>query len=80
MKLYPVEYGALGQLWAGTMPEALKHNGEVRVYFSVLAGLIGDGFSPAISLLFPGRRLRVLEKMPSTRRSVRSCGLGLRVR
>ncbi|KZT71966.1 NAD(P)-binding protein [Daedalea quercina L-15889] len=28
LKLYPVEYGALGQLWAGTMPEALKHNGE----------------------------------------------------
>lgn len=29
-KLYPVEYGALTQLWAGTMPEALEHNGEVR--------------------------------------------------
>ncbi|TFY57871.1 hypothetical protein EVJ58_g6757 [Rhodofomes roseus] len=28
LKLYPVEYGVLGQLWAGTMPEALKHNGE----------------------------------------------------
>lgn len=29
VKLYPVEYGALTQLWAGTMPEALEHNGEV---------------------------------------------------
>ena len=29
--LWPVEYGALTQLYAGTMPEALNHNGEVRV-------------------------------------------------
>ncbi|KZT69190.1 NAD(P)-binding protein [Daedalea quercina L-15889] len=31
IKLYPVEYGALTQLWAGTMPEALEHNGEYVV-------------------------------------------------
>ncbi|KAH9913918.1 NAD(P)-binding protein [Fomitopsis serialis] len=31
IKLYPVEYGALGQLWAGTMPEALQYNGEFVV-------------------------------------------------
>ena len=31
--LYTVEYGALTQLWAGTMPEALEHNGEVRNEF-----------------------------------------------
>ena len=30
---YTVEYGALTQLWAGTMPEALEHNGEVRNEF-----------------------------------------------
>ncbi len=27
--LWPVEYGALTQLYAGTMPEALDYNGEV---------------------------------------------------
>ena len=29
LSLYPAPYGALTQLYAGTMPEALKHNGEV---------------------------------------------------
>ena len=29
--LYPAPYGALTQLFAGTMPEALNYNGEVRV-------------------------------------------------
>ncbi|RPD56661.1 NAD(P)-binding protein [Lentinus tigrinus ALCF2SS1-7] len=29
--LWPVEYGALTQLYAGTMPEALNHNGEYMV-------------------------------------------------
>ena len=28
--LYPAPYGALTQLFAGTMPEALNYNGEVR--------------------------------------------------
>ena len=28
--LYPAPMGALTQLYAGTMPEALNHNGEVR--------------------------------------------------
>ena len=28
--LYPTPMGALTQLYAGTMPEALNHNGEVR--------------------------------------------------
>nr|VWO99675.1 Alpha-crystallin (Acr) (14 kDa antigen) (16 kDa antigen) (HSP 16.3) (Nox16) [Ganoderma boninense] len=28
LSLYPAPYGALTQLYAGTMPEALKHNGE----------------------------------------------------
>lgn len=27
--LRPAPMGALTQLWAGTMPEALEHNGEV---------------------------------------------------
>ncbi|PCH44323.1 NAD(P)-binding protein [Wolfiporia cocos MD-104 SS10] len=27
----PVSYGALTQLWAGTMPETLKHNGEYLI-------------------------------------------------
>ena len=27
---YPTPYGALTQLFAGTMPEALNYNGEVR--------------------------------------------------
>ena len=30
LSLYPAPYGALTQLYAGTMPEALQHNGEVR--------------------------------------------------
>ena len=29
--LYPAPQGALTQLYAGTMPEALNHNGEVRL-------------------------------------------------
>lgn len=29
--LNPVPMGALTQLWAGTMPEALNHNGKVRI-------------------------------------------------
>ena len=28
--LYPAPYGALTPLFAGTMPEALNYNGEVR--------------------------------------------------
>ena len=28
--VYPAPYGALTQLYAGTMPEALNYNGEVR--------------------------------------------------
>ena len=31
LMLYPAEYGALTQLWAGTMPEVLDHNGDVGV-------------------------------------------------
>ena len=27
--LHPVEHGALTQLYAGTMPEALNYNGEI---------------------------------------------------
>ena len=30
MLLHPAPMGALTQLWAGTMPEAAKYNGEVR--------------------------------------------------
>ena len=37
--LYPAPYGALTQLWAGTMPEAAKYNGEVRAQ-SVLLGAV----------------------------------------
>ncbi|EPT02095.1 NAD-binding protein [Fomitopsis schrenkii] len=34
---HPIEYGALTQLWAGTMPEALKHNGEYVVPWARIA-------------------------------------------
>ena len=27
--LYPASYGALTQLWAGTSPETIEHNGKV---------------------------------------------------
>ncbi|TFY51193.1 hypothetical protein EVJ58_g10694 [Rhodofomes roseus] len=37
IKRYPVEYGALTQLWAGTMPEALTHNGEYVVPWARIA-------------------------------------------
>ncbi|KAH9932909.1 uncharacterized protein B0H18DRAFT_671326 [Fomitopsis serialis] len=37
LKRYPVEYGALTQLWAGTMPEALDHNGEYVVPWARIA-------------------------------------------
>ncbi|CAL1713794.1 unnamed protein product [Somion occarium] len=31
LMLYPASYGALTQLWAGTMPETLNHNGEFLI-------------------------------------------------
>ena len=37
---HPIEYGALTQLWAGTMPEALEHNCEVRAILSSLKSLM----------------------------------------
>ena len=33
--LYPAPYGALTPLFAGTMPEALNYNGEVRPFRSI---------------------------------------------
>ncbi|PIL34954.1 hypothetical protein GSI_02741 [Ganoderma sinense ZZ0214-1] len=41
--LYPAPFGALTQLFAGTMPEALNYNGEVRLlspYYAVVLVLI----------------------------------------
>ena len=34
--LYPAPYGALTQLFAGTMPEALNFNGEVRRFLMMI--------------------------------------------
>ncbi|KAH9949537.1 hypothetical protein B0H21DRAFT_728453 [Amylocystis lapponica] len=31
MMTYPVSFGALTQLWAGTMPETLNYNGEFLI-------------------------------------------------
>ncbi|KAK7682530.1 hypothetical protein QCA50_014330 [Cerrena zonata] len=33
--LYPASYGALTQLWGGTMPETLQYNGEVCLSFNL---------------------------------------------
>lgn len=43
--LYPTPYGALTQLYAGTMPEAIKYNGEVSQ-----SNLYSDRDWPLISI------------------------------
>ena len=43
--LYRAPYGALTQLWAGTMPDALNHNGEVSQEVQNVQGLCSCGFS-----------------------------------
>ena len=45
--LLPAPYGALTQLWAGTMPEALNFNGAVRPSH-VLADIVAYGFAHAM--------------------------------
>ena len=45
--LYPAPYGALTPLFAGTMPEALNYNGEVRPFRCIhgLSPSLGSPFS-----------------------------------
>ncbi|KAI0725375.1 NAD(P)-binding protein [Fomitopsis betulina] len=50
LKLYPVDYGALGQLWAGTMPEALNHNGEFVVPWARVASPRKDAFKEKVGV------------------------------
>ena len=52
--MYPAPYGALTQLWAGTMPEAATFNGEVRARVSSWCRLISDG---AVQFLIPWARV-----------------------
>lgn len=37
--LYPASYGALTQLWAGTSPETIDHNGKVCSATKILTRL-----------------------------------------
>ncbi|KAI0330505.1 NAD-P-binding protein [Cubamyces sp. BRFM 1775] len=50
--LYPAPYGALTQLFAGTMPEAIKYNGEFLIPWARLGKCRAEAYDPEI-----GRRL-----------------------
>lgn len=45
--LYPTPYGALTQLFTGTMPEALNYNGEVCTEFVPRHSHLALTFSPS---------------------------------
>ncbi|KAH9932017.1 NAD(P)-binding protein [Epithele typhae] len=46
--LYPTPYGALTQLWAGTMPEVLNYNGEYLVPWARLGRCKVEAYDPVI--------------------------------
>lgn len=50
--LHDVSYGALTQLWAGTMPETLQHSGQVCVWNIFLSGQL-----MSVQFLVPYARL-----------------------
>lgn len=49
--LYPAPLGALTQLWAGTMPEAVQYNGEVRAWDVASVNVQLTGFSLVLDSL-----------------------------
>ncbi|TBU29847.1 NAD(P)-binding protein [Dichomitus squalens] len=46
--LYPTPYGALTQLWAGTMPQALHYNGEFFIPWARSGKCRAEAYDPAI--------------------------------
>ncbi|PIL31377.1 hypothetical protein GSI_06077 [Ganoderma sinense ZZ0214-1] len=46
--LYPTPYGALTQLWAGTMPEALNYNGEFLIPWARPGKCRPEAYDPVI--------------------------------
>ncbi|KAI0072976.1 NAD(P)-binding protein [Panus rudis PR-1116 ss-1] len=46
--LYPTPYGALTQLWAGTMPEALKYNGEFLIPWARVGRCREEAYDPEL--------------------------------
>ncbi|KAI1793118.1 NAD(P)-binding protein [Ganoderma leucocontextum] len=48
MVLYPTPYGALTQLWAGTMPEAVNYNGEFLIPWARHGKCRPEAYDPAI--------------------------------
>lgn len=55
---FPAKMGALGQLWAGTMPEPLEHNGEYVIPWAKIGKTRKEAYDPEV-----GRKLReYLEK------------------
>jgi len=49
MMLYPSPYGALTQLWAGTMPETLNYNGEFLIPWARLGKCRKEAYDPVLS-------------------------------
>ncbi|KAI0372200.1 NAD(P)-binding protein [Pilatotrama ljubarskyi] len=48
LMLYPTPYGALTQLFAGSMPEALKYNGEFLIPWARLGKCRAEAYDPEI--------------------------------
>jgi len=46
--LYPPAHGALTQLWAGTMPEAIQHNGEFLVPWAHVDRCRKEAYDPVL--------------------------------
>ncbi|OBZ71701.1 hypothetical protein A0H81_08859 [Grifola frondosa] len=46
--LYPAHMGALTQLWAGTMPEALNYNGKFLIPWARVGECRPEAYDPEI--------------------------------
>ena len=71
--LYPASYGALTQLWAGTMSETIQYNGEVSRSFDLWLQLLNDDGEIVSYSLGPARSY----KGRSIRRRIGPEALGL---
>ena len=79
MVLYEGPYGALTQLWAGTMPETLNYNGKVdmHVHMSLCTSRIADWLISRSSS-FHGLASVSADRRRMTTLWVRSYGIGWR--
>ena len=69
---YPVSYGVLSQIWAGTMPEAVQANGEVSMLLR--SQLISINTNCAFSSSYHGQKSVGCETKCMTLRSATSYG------